>query len=302
MVFGPMLTLAEFKRRVTEALEEYFSSEDAAELVHTIRELRCPEFAYEVVKRSVSLAMDRKERERELVSRFLSSAYPDLLSTDDVGKGFERLFELMDELELDAPGAADITAAFLARAVNDDVLPPAFLVDPMVVRIGGDVVSKTKRLLCREHQGSRVERIWGPGDGRPVSELKVSINQLLAEFLLSKQLSEAERCVRELGVPHFHWWLVKRAVALAADKDGEEQEAMLHLLVHLHREEVLSTAQVQQGFMNLKETLPDLALDCPRAGEVVEWFHQRAVVDGVLPADGPATKPADVADDPQPSL
>ena len=35
MVFGPMLTLSEFKRRVVEALNEYFSSEDAEETIGT---------------------------------------------------------------------------------------------------------------------------------------------------------------------------------------------------------------------------------------------------------------------------
>lgn len=36
MVFGPMLTLSEFKRRVVEALNEYFSSEDAVETIGTL--------------------------------------------------------------------------------------------------------------------------------------------------------------------------------------------------------------------------------------------------------------------------
>lgn len=120
------------------------------------------------MKRAISLSMDRKERERELVSKLLSSAYPALLPTDQLGKGFERLFECVDDLELDAPGATDITASFLARAVVDEILPPAFLVDPVAVALGGDVVVQTKLMLSREHQYSRVERIWGPGDGRPV--------------------------------------------------------------------------------------------------------------------------------------
>ena len=40
-------------------------------------------------------------------------------------QGFERLFEFIDDLELDTPGATEITAAFLARAVVDDIIPPA---------------------------------------------------------------------------------------------------------------------------------------------------------------------------------
>lgn len=223
----------------------------------------------------------------------------------DLGKGFERLFELMDELSIDTPGAAEITAAFLARAVIDEILPPAFLIDPVVVGLGGDVVVKTKRILCRDHQYSRVERIWGPGDGRPVPELKVAIDQLLVEYLLSRQLHEAEQCVRELGTPHFHHELVKRAVTHVVDKDLDQQEAMLGLLNYLRQEEVLSPTQALRGFARLHESLADLALDCPNAAAVVEWFEARVTPapkadepDGAAaPQTAPEETPADAATD-----
>ena len=70
-------------------------------------------------------------------------------------QGFERVFEFVDDLEIDAPGAASTVAAFLARAVVDEVLPPSFLIDPTVVNLGGDVVEMTKRMLSRDHQHSR---------------------------------------------------------------------------------------------------------------------------------------------------
>ena len=40
-----------------------------------------------------------------MVSRMLSTAYPDTLSSSMIGKGFERLFELVDEIEKDCPNA-----------------------------------------------------------------------------------------------------------------------------------------------------------------------------------------------------
>jgi programmed cell death protein 4 len=51
----------------------------------------------------ISAALDGKERERELASRVLSTLYPDVLSTAVIGKGFERLFETVDDLAIDAP-------------------------------------------------------------------------------------------------------------------------------------------------------------------------------------------------------
>ena len=38
---------------------------------------------------------------------------------EQLGKGFERLFEYVDDLEIDVPGAPGIVAAFLARALVD---------------------------------------------------------------------------------------------------------------------------------------------------------------------------------------
>ena len=44
---------------------------------------------------------------------------------------------------------------------------------------GDPVVEKAVGLLSREHCTARLERVWGPGDGRPVKELKDSMDQLL---------------------------------------------------------------------------------------------------------------------------
>ena len=41
--------------------------------------------------------------------------------------------------------------------------------------------------------------------------------------MLSRELDEAARCVRELGASHFHHELVKRAVEAVLDKPTDEQ-------------------------------------------------------------------------------
>lgn len=74
----------------------------------------------------------------------------------------------------------------------------------MVASLGGECVLQTKRILTRDHNYSHIERIWGPGDGRPVDELKSAIDSLILEFLVSRDVQEAERCVRELRAAHFH--------------------------------------------------------------------------------------------------
>lgn len=178
-VYGPMLTLSEFKLRVSDAVREYFDSSDEEEVVRCIDEMKCREYHPEVVKRAVSLGLDEGPRERELVSRLLASLHPNPLADEEMERGFELLLDSIDDLVIDIPDAKAMVGSFLARAVVDEVLAPAFLSSRNNTHPGDGVVEKAVGLLSREHCTARLEKVWGPGDGRPVSELKDIMDQLL---------------------------------------------------------------------------------------------------------------------------
>jgi programmed cell death protein 4 len=153
----------------------------------------------------------------------------------------------------------------------------------VVANLGGDIVEHAKLLLSRDHGGSKLEKIWGPGDGRPVEELKVAIDQLLQEFLLSGDTGEASRCIVELNSPLFSHEVVKRLVVNSLDKEEEKQLQMSQLLAHLVKFEIVSTEQAIKGFKRLIDSLPDLILDTPNAKNIVASFVKRAKADGALP-------------------
>ena len=189
--------------------------------------------------------------------------------------------------------------SFLARAVIDEVLPPAFLSNRNNSHPGDPVVEKAVGLLSREHCTARLERVWGPGDGRPVSELKDSMDQLLKEYLLSRELDEAASCVRELKSVHFHHELVKRGVRIAMEEDGGRRaalalsyndddnnnnnnnnggdssslDAMAALFVFLVNNSIVSEYQVAKGIDRLRRTLDDVKLDVPAAPEMLDEFE-----------------------------
>lgn len=104
-VFGPMLTLQEFKFQLNECLREYFDSCDADEVIRTLEELGCQEFLMEVPKKAISLAMDMGPRERELTSRLLTCLHPIPLSMEEMEAGFNALLDSLDELSMDVPEA-----------------------------------------------------------------------------------------------------------------------------------------------------------------------------------------------------
>ena len=62
-----------------------------------------------------------------MAANLLSSLYHEIIQPDQMQKGFKSLLNSVDDLKLDVPSAEDDLALFLARAVVDDVLPPAFL-------------------------------------------------------------------------------------------------------------------------------------------------------------------------------
>ena len=131
------MTLTTYKKTVEPIISEFFVSGEIEEMLQNINDIGAPEYAYECVKRSVNMSLDKTDRERELVSQLLSIGYPDTFSSNIVGKGFERLFEIIDEIEKDVLSARDMLAKFLARAVVDEVLPPSFLADAVVMNLGG---------------------------------------------------------------------------------------------------------------------------------------------------------------------
>lgn len=279
------MTLPSYKKSITPFIAEYFVSGDAQNLIDEVNDLNTPEYGYELAKRAINMSLDKGDRERELVSRMLSAAYPECLSSSMIGKGFERLFELVDEIEKDCPAAREMITTFLARAVVDEVVPPSFLADAVVCNLGGEVVAHAKRMLSRDHAGAQLERIWGPGDGRPVEDLKVAVDQLLQEYLSSSLLDEAARCIRELAANHFHHEIVKRAIKCAIDKSPEMQERMSQLLNYLVEQDVISQPQCIKGFRRVYGIMSDLVLDTPNAPTLVDAFTERAITQGVLPEE-----------------
>ncbi|GAX25160.1 hypothetical protein FisN_15Lh288 [Fistulifera solaris] len=291
-VYGPLLTLSEFKLQLTECLHEYYDSADTDEVIRTLEELGCQEYHSEIVKKAVSLALDKSSRSRELTSRLLTCLHPTPMTMSDMTTGFEKLLDSMEDLQTDVPDAATIVASFLARAVVDEVLPPAFMSDQNNNRPGDLVIEKALTLLSREHCTARLEKVWGPGDGRPVEDLKKDMDQLLQEYLLSCELDEAARCVKELEAAHFHHELVKRGVFAAMEKDGMKADgdpdahsnldAMAALFGFLVRNAIVSEYQVKKGIDRLHTILPDLTLDVPMAPSLLTTFEDLALQQGCL--------------------
>lgn len=77
--------------------------------------------------------------------------------------------------------------------------------------------------VCRDHVLSRLEHVWGPGDGRPVEELKVAIDQVSQSALREKTCEIA-------GVSHEEFSSRWRGIAVVVVCD-----VLFHRVVTLKR-------------------------------------------------------------------
>jgi len=232
--------------------------------------------------------MDRRDREREMVSVLFPTLCPVVASEDQVALGFTRLLAAADDLALDIPDAAELLTHFLGRAVVDEVVPPKFLAEVVpslpAGGLGVGVVQATGAQLSARHAAERFATCWhanstGQGSARP----SAAIADLVNEYLISGDEAEAARCLRDLGAPHYHHELAYKAVVAALGNPGKAAAA-LGLLRALAASGEVSQTQLRVGFDRLKADLEDLALDFVKAPELVPQWEAQAVADGWLPA------------------
>lgn len=81
---------------------------------------------------------------------------------------------------------------------------------------------------------------------RPVKSLVRQMNLLLKEYLSSGDAAEAQRCLRELEVPHFHHELVYETVVMALEAVSCHVEEQLVTLLAAFSHSCLITLDMME--------------------------------------------------------
>lgn len=280
------MDLIEYKKKATVIVEEYFTTDDVVSTANELRVLGMPSYNYYFVKKLVSLAMDRHDKEKEMAALLLSALYADDIDPPQVYKGFRKLVESADDLIVDIPDTVDVLALFIARAVVDDILPPAFLKKQMVSlpkdSKGVEVLKRAEKgYLAAPLHAEIIERRWGGSKNKTVDEVKERINNLLIEFVVSGDKKEAYRCIKELKVPFFHHEIVKRALMMAMER-RQAEGWLLDLLKEASEEGLINSSQITKGFNRIIDTVDDLSLDIPNARKILHTLISKAASEGWL--------------------
>jgi programmed cell death protein 4 len=284
----PDLTSVEFDKVVTPMFLEYYNHGMTGEVVASLKELNIEHLKHRVVYLAVVLAMEKHGAQRELTSTLLSALYGDhVVQEQDFELGFQALMNALSDLKLDTPDAADILGKFMARSVADDCLRPCYIKEHLehpsnVARVA---LERANCLLQMKHGIVRLDSIWGFGGGiRPVKLLVKEIVLMIKEYLSSNDLKEAERCVVDLDVPHFHHEIVYEALVIALE-DGSEKTIndVIRLLKHLHGDTMITESQMNAGFERVYSSMDDIVLDSPRAFKFLDTMLEMCCRASIVP-------------------
>lgn len=93
-----------------------------------------------------------------------------------------------------------------------------------------------------------LDNIWGSGGPlRPVKTINKKMTFLLKEYRESKDIQEAQRCLRELEVPHYHHELVYEAIVMSLEGVNQQtEEAMCTLLKSMDNCCIILPAMMEQ--------------------------------------------------------
>ncbi|KAM3831513.1 programmed cell death protein 4-like [Vipera latastei] len=293
----PELEKEELERTVQPMVLEYFEHGDTLEVVELLRDLNLGGHKAAVSSLAVVLSLEGKASHRELTSRLLSDLVGKVLSAEDIAAAFDGMLHDLPDLILDTPEAPQMLGQFIARAVADHALPLNFLerykgrVDCEHARAALD---RAAVLLRIKRDVNRLDNVWGVGGGqRPVKHLIKEMNLLLREYLLSGEVSEAEHCLRQLEVPHFHHELVYEAVVMVMESSGDTAVAMMvKLLKVLWQTGLVTLDQMNRGFQRVYDELGDISLDVPLAHSILERMVDLCFEEGVITRQLRETCPA----------
>lgn len=286
----PPLNDDEVEKFLQPVLLEYFEHGDTNEVLSTLLEVNLAGNYYRIPVATISLALEKKSSHRELASVLISDLFGKLLSSSDIQQGMDVLLSQLDDLELDTPDASNVLGNFIARAVADDCLPPKYVANAkeLLESKGSEKLSPSEHralkaltnayaLINAKRGLILLDTVWGmTGGARPVKYLIKQIRLLLKEYLSSLDLNEAERCLRELEVPHFYHEFVYEAILIGIEntKKPDELTAIASLLKYLSDINLISVDQMKKGFLRLFDEIADIHIDVPHAYLTLEKFMQ----------------------------
>ena len=114
----------EFRQELRNLINEYFHSHDIDEVARLVTELGLlPHQKAVLVRKVMTNSMDGYDTHMSWAFKLIKGLHSDgCLSLDDIEKGFDQMFSMIQDLKLDTPDVDEIADLFMKRAIRDEIL------------------------------------------------------------------------------------------------------------------------------------------------------------------------------------
>jgi len=229
-------------------IKEFFVEAEESEVARRIKEEKI--IKSDFVQKAVYLAMEQQAYERELVSKMLSHLRGSTIASEDFAEGFQTALDKLDDASLDIPEAAQMLGKFIARAIVDEIVPPAFLKScSSESNLAKDAVALATGLINDSHRSRKLEHVWGPGDLFSVKRIKQEVHKIIEEYIANEDRVEADHALRKLNAPSYNFQFVRYSIRAAVGSHNVSvRNKVLDLLSFFLKEGLLSDDNVSRGF------------------------------------------------------
>jgi len=272
--------LKSFKHAATRCIEEYFVTMNAEEVGTILQELSMGSYHHEFVKKAITMSFSQSSEAtgREAVLQLLSTLCTEgILTKDDIQWGTTRLLSQVDDLSLDYPHCTELLTEVIIRLLVDELVSVPFLRRCRLLRIGDTAGLKVLDAVQRKTPEYSKKHL-------STAAFKREIKSMILEYFNSGDTAEFGRCIREITPlsPAQSAELVRKIMVFAMERSGNECEMAIVLLVYIVRNEELSTKDIENGFDDMYNQMPDILLDVPDAEEMARSFVVEAMKRKVL--------------------
>ena len=261
-------TIVDTKEKILKLIKEYYASGVSEGIIEYLKENKI--YGSLVVRKSVEVGLDRNNREKELCSRLLAEV-SGCCNPETLVEGFDDILWNSKELIIDVPDAANIISKFLARAIVDDCLPANYIHESETMQDETTelpILLSAYNLLKPKEAFTSLESVWGP-QANTIEDFKIVFKNIIQELFDSKDLENAEECVKELECAHYMHELIKKLIETVMDKTVSEENLVVELIKRLEVKGIVLEDQVATGIQRVELNLPQLLIDVPKATEIL---------------------------------
>lgn len=253
-----VIALSAFKKAVKAALQDYVVNASEADYVvfeNIIQELNQSIYTQEIPKIVIQFAIDTTPEARATVSTLLNKLYTaQILTQRHFETSFNKLYNSLDEILVDAPNGLAIIKEFSAHAVSNNML---------LATVAEAQATEQKKLA----------------DTEVVTAKKAQLRTLTKEYLTGGDFKAFEAGVVDADAAHLHYDLVKYLISTALDRTNESRKLASEFLAQTN---VVKQTAIARAFTILLGRVEDLYLDVPNILQLLSLFLARAISDEAL--------------------